>query len=272
MIKDYHEIVTEAGRDTYTRRKGRDKDPEDLPDKEPMRPRGGYRFELLDNLNPLYRFLKSRIGKSWDKTYSDLSKLNFNSVSGEHIKSHIKGWVELNAILRDKKPYHPVEGKYFRPQHVTEREFWVDKHGILRQGWKAKPKQYAVDPYTIKCYKDPFYERYSKILHHNKLVMYTPNGPDYYVTDTGLVLTYKTTEVDKPKIEKDFGSNWPFKNTKCIYRLEYSHNPWIKGTYGEMEALKKASGKEVAYHLGPFETVYDKSILKFIKEHKEKYE
>lgn len=59
-----------------------------------------------DNLSPLYRWLCSRIGQPWDWVYSELCyQLDTSTLSGQHILTHVWGFVERDVIIIDGIPY-----------------------------------------------------------------------------------------------------------------------------------------------------------------------
>lgn len=93
------------------------------------------RKELSDNLNPLYKFLEKSVGKPWDSVYSDISKnLDRSTVSGFHVWSHVKSYVEEHVIR--------MEGK--TPIGLNEIEihnsFYV--HPVTRLLCKARNRRY----------------------------------------------------------------------------------------------------------------------------------
>ncbi|MBZ5520789.1 MAG: hypothetical protein LAP21_00890 [Acidobacteriia bacterium] len=54
----------------------------------------GFSKELTDVLNPLRRFLRSRLGRPWDKVYSELcAGLDRRKVTGLHIFQHLESMV-----------------------------------------------------------------------------------------------------------------------------------------------------------------------------------
>ena len=70
-----------------------------------LRSGGGTKF-LNDNLSPLTRFLESKLGKHWDKIYSELChKMDPNSMTGQHLIEHLMWYVELNVEIRDGRVY-----------------------------------------------------------------------------------------------------------------------------------------------------------------------
>ena len=156
-MKDFHELVTEAGR-RKSIIKGRKaewkKADEDSPDKEPMRPRSRD-TDLKDRLSPLYRWLGKQCGQPWNKVYSDLSEIDFNGVAGVHIKNHIDWWVEKYPVYINDIAYYP-DTRWFARQ-IDHESFYVDKQGILRRGKKTKPYKRPLDLYTKKVSEVTYY-------------------------------------------------------------------------------------------------------------------
>jgi hypothetical protein len=84
-----------------------------------------------EHLTPLWRFLRSNLGRPWDKVYSEIrSQLDGRSVTGQHVLDHLRWEVETDTFLVDGKPMwqgwggpQPVSGFYVHP-----------KTGILREG------------------------------------------------------------------------------------------------------------------------------------------
>lgn len=123
-----------------------------------MKPRGrkwSDRKQLNEYLNPLIRFLGSRIGKPWDKTHSEIRKKNSaKSAIGAHIYQHLWDFVERHPVWKGKVAgrlnwngkWVPLEAK----QGSGWREFYVDKHGILRRSPSPKKKEKKADPNVRK--------------------------------------------------------------------------------------------------------------------------
>jgi hypothetical protein len=58
--------------------------------------------EFSDPINPLKRYLRTRIGKPWRKVHSELSrKLDRRSVSGSHIWDHVLREIEIDCYIGD---------------------------------------------------------------------------------------------------------------------------------------------------------------------------
>jgi hypothetical protein len=57
---------------------------------EPYPPQKKPFIELRDNLNPLRRWLDSKVGSSWNDTFSEFcKKVDRRSLQGDHILSHL---------------------------------------------------------------------------------------------------------------------------------------------------------------------------------------
>ncbi len=73
---------------------------------------GGGSKNFNDNLEPLQRYLVSKVGKNWDKVHSELCrKLKKNTVSGLHVFNHLFDYVYVNVIVEDKTVYYLRFGK-----------------------------------------------------------------------------------------------------------------------------------------------------------------
>src|SRR5215467_9380627 len=70
--------------------------------------------EFTDVLNPLERFLRSNLGRPWDKVYSELcAGLDKRKTTGLHIFQHLKHMVKTDC-------YFGVDGKLYT--HGWRRE------------------------------------------------------------------------------------------------------------------------------------------------------
>ncbi|MFN7931188.1 MAG: hypothetical protein U0Y68_25320 [Blastocatellia bacterium] len=79
-----------------------------------------------DLLGPLYRYLRSNVGRPWDKVYSEMCEhLDFRKTTGRHIFEHVQRYVSLHCTVgEDGKIYEltgwrpdiPVEGLYVHPR------------------------------------------------------------------------------------------------------------------------------------------------------------
>lgn len=87
-----------------------------------------------DCLGPLYRWLEYHVGEYWDDVYSKLCQiLDITTLSGQHIVSHVWGYVERNAVLIDGVPYRKnCEHHFDRPLGYWHQQFYIHPEtGIL---------------------------------------------------------------------------------------------------------------------------------------------
>ncbi len=89
-----------------------------------------------DNLNPLFNWLRSKQGLDWDIVYAELSRvLDFNTLSGQHILSHVWQFVEKDVVIIDGFPYDKTAS-------------W---NGSLRQLGKWQDEMYVHPDTGILC-------------------------------------------------------------------------------------------------------------------------
>ncbi|HEY9809766.1 MAG TPA: hypothetical protein V6D13_10610 [Halomicronema sp.] len=61
---------------------------------------------LSDHLGPLRRLLRSKLGKPWDEVYGELRRrLDFNTVTGLHVLSHVWDFVYKDVEIIDGEVY-----------------------------------------------------------------------------------------------------------------------------------------------------------------------
>lgn len=115
---------------------------ERAPSREGMRARGRSKF-LNENLAPLKRFLRSRVGRPWDAVRSELREgLSMDSAVQKHVMDHVRQMVEENPVMIDGRPHGPCayEGRY-RPLRCHPRwpMFYVcPRTGLLREAGRVQ--------------------------------------------------------------------------------------------------------------------------------------
>jgi len=92
-----------------------------------------------DNLNPLRRFLRSKVGTDWDRVYGELSQdLDISTLSGQHILSHLWQYVERHVEMIDGKPYRKPYNGFFRNFGIYYNQFYVHPEtGILCEALRS---------------------------------------------------------------------------------------------------------------------------------------
>lgn len=112
---------------------------------------------LSDHLGPLRRLLRSKLGQRWDDIYSELcQRLDTNTVTGQHVLSHVWDYVERNVVLIHEVPYRKCNRRYGQNQLGYWRdEFYVHPDTgifcIAEKAPKLSPKKrddlVVIDPY-----------------------------------------------------------------------------------------------------------------------------
>src|SRR5690606_10710311 len=109
---------------------------------------------LNEHLNPLWRFLRSNLGRPWDRVYSEIrERVDSRSVLGAHVLDHLNGQVSTNCFLERKQllnstswGHRPVFGFYVHPKTgilletaSRSRKAWRNKQREIR--WAVGPDQ-----------------------------------------------------------------------------------------------------------------------------------
>ena len=112
MREDMFEVIIErprgGGRSPRYRHR-RPRELEDMPRFESTaRGRGGSKY-LNENLAPLRRFFRSRLGRPWNEVHAEISQhLSLRSAVQKHVLDHVRQMVELHAVVIDGRAYHPT--------------------------------------------------------------------------------------------------------------------------------------------------------------------
>lgn len=137
MSKVIVERPRRQGYDGGGTNKGRHIDPDLMASKEGMRAPHVRHYggkELNENLAPLRRFIRSRIGRHWNDVYSEIAaNLRPTSTVQQHVRDHVEDFVAVRTRIVDGEIWvssrwggpHPLKGGW--------DEFYVDpRDGILR--------------------------------------------------------------------------------------------------------------------------------------------
>lgn len=115
--------------------------------REAMRKRFNYGYDrksFNENLNPLYGWLRSCIGKKWDKCYSELrKKFDARSVINQHILQHLWQSIEVNTFV-DEHGRSMARSDYRGTVPVAEclKDYYVcPKSGCVRVTNKKSYRQ-----------------------------------------------------------------------------------------------------------------------------------
>ena len=160
MREDMQKIIVErprrGGRRLIHKPRRRGEDWEGFPSRQGIRRQWKDRKELSDNLNPLWRYLDKQVGRPWDDVWSEIGqRLDFRSVLGFHVKSHIDEHVKQRVRMINGRAHAisvwapggwgPVFGMFVHPETGRlERghrwNAWRDAKGNpLTPAWKINP-------------------------------------------------------------------------------------------------------------------------------------
>jgi hypothetical protein len=104
MRKDMWKVIVERPRGGGEVSKGRYRNVpiEDLSAFEGMRRPHRERKALNENLSPLRRYLRSQVGRPWDKVYADIcANLRPESTVQQHVRDHVTDFVAVNTRIED---------------------------------------------------------------------------------------------------------------------------------------------------------------------------
>jgi hypothetical protein len=100
------------------------------------------RKAFSDLLGPLRRYLRSNVGRPWDKVYSEMKQhLDDRKTTGRHIFQHAEDYVSVNC-------FYDEDGELW-----VER--WFGRIEPISQAYRLRDRYY-VDPHTrLLCLFDP---------------------------------------------------------------------------------------------------------------------
>lgn len=89
--------------------------------------------QLNENLAPLRRFLRSRLGRPWDQVHREIMQhVSFENAVQQHILQHLWQYVERHVEIIDGRPVAKIRSRWWRAD--LHAEFYVDPAtGLLRE-------------------------------------------------------------------------------------------------------------------------------------------
>jgi hypothetical protein len=99
--------------------------------------RAGYSHRALnENLAPLRRYLRTQLGRPWDKVFSEIcARIDGRNTVQQHILQHIDDFIAINVDIRADGELIDLGGRpsFFRASHELIQELYVDPHtGLIR--------------------------------------------------------------------------------------------------------------------------------------------
>lgn len=138
---------------------------DDAPAFESMKSRWRERKQLNENLSPLKRFLRSRVGKPWNDVFSEIcANIKVDSTVQKHVRDHVFDYVETNVVMVDGVP-HDTRGRklYFEVVYVhPETGILMAMPARKRYRWggyRTKFEQIKLDRFTKNVKVDGFWYR-----------------------------------------------------------------------------------------------------------------
>lgn len=88
---------------------------------------------LNENLAPLVRFLRSRVGRLWNDVHSEIMEhVSFDNAVQQHIMQHLWDYVERHVNIIDGKPVPRIRRGYSGDDELRSMFFVDPRDGILR--------------------------------------------------------------------------------------------------------------------------------------------
>lgn len=114
-------IVERPRRGGWKLGKGANRSSLDGPSMAGMRRPHGDRKALNENLAPLIRFLRSRVGKHWTKVYGEISEhLRADNAVQQHVRDHLDDFVAARTSLRNGEILIHESGRWGGPRPLRE--------------------------------------------------------------------------------------------------------------------------------------------------------
>lgn len=198
---------------------------------------------LGEHLKPLERYLNSRVGLSWDDTYSEICKNNpKDSAVGAHIYQHLFFFVEVNVVfLEDGTPRRPnsLDWPLYRNQ------LYVDEKGILRRA----PRESKKEPLSNDsvCWVAPL----TYVVKNNNNIWFEFKYSNHFTTTkvfTEITSWNKELDVWEPKkvettaVEPTFPKKYPNKNFSSLPQLGWKDQSYLIGIRTLSKKEKKKYG------------------------------
>jgi hypothetical protein len=120
------------------------------------------RKSLNENLNPLYRFIRSQLGRPWNDVFSEICEhISVNSTVQKHVRDHIDDFVCKHVTMVDGKPYSV--GRYSKFAPVWEDFYVHPDTGILCRSPQHEPFRFVPAQPDFEQVRVDEFHKYVKI-------------------------------------------------------------------------------------------------------------
>lgn len=134
---------------------------EDLPGTEPMLGRWHGRSKCLnENLAPMRRFLRSNVGRPWNKVHQELSEyVSFANPVQSHVLDHVYDYVHKHVEVDDSCTVYSNQCDWWRRRKLEEGDMYVcPTTGILkavrRNRRRRQPTKVSGGEFTQYLFRD----------------------------------------------------------------------------------------------------------------------
>ncbi len=133
---------------------------DELPRGEPMLGRWKGRGKWLnEHLGPMRRFLRSNVGRPWNKIHQDLCEhVSFDNAVQGHVLSHIYSYVHLHVEVKDSATVYSQVGRWQHRKLAENTMYVCPKSGILkvvRASRRLQPKKrFSTNGLTVYLHRD----------------------------------------------------------------------------------------------------------------------
>jgi hypothetical protein len=98
--------------------------------------------EFSDLINPLRRYVRSCVGRPWNKVHSELSqKLDRRGVSGSHIWDHVMREIEVDCYIGNDRLAYPSDRTYRCVEWPVDGLYVHPKTGLIRDQRAARERR-----------------------------------------------------------------------------------------------------------------------------------
>ena len=126
-----YKVIVERPRRGGGHSKGR-RDDFEVAERESIRRRHTNRKSLNENLAPLKRFLRSRVGRPWNKVYSEICEnIKVANTVQKHVRDHIPDFVAFHVKLVGKVPHFKTSSRYGSTGPIWHPFYVHPETGIL---------------------------------------------------------------------------------------------------------------------------------------------
>lgn len=140
-----------------------------------------------DHLGPLRRYLRSKEGQPWNQVYSELcQRLDPSTLAGQHVISHVWGYVERYVELVDGIPYRKPSWR--QPRRLGSRyhdEYYIHPETGLLAVVKQIPRPAKTKPAAVEAVRLDLEHEYRLVDGIWYLVTFAkvPPAPQEYIFD-----------------------------------------------------------------------------------------